>query len=299
MLAELSADTGEVSDLTALLAGTSNKILARKVDERLHRQLVESFEGDTRNLARIAGLCLPRTGDWLNSLPNRRNGTYLKSSDWSAVAKYRLNVPLFPGTRRNCPSCQHPLDDDHVVHCRVGGEASSRHNGLVSIVHKIAQDGGLAPIKEARHLLNNGRRPGDTVIPFGDGGLPVAYDLVVTSALRPDILQRCTHEPQYAAQVGRDRKLRNIGNQAREAGFSFKALSCSSFGYWDPVAEREIVKLCRAKSSRLGLTDSKVVASEFRLLSCALMRGLAAMILNRDLYCDDFYNDSLSDVINV
>ena len=65
------------------------------------------------------------------------------------------------------------------------------------------------------------------------------------------------------------------------------------------MAEREIVKLCRAKSSRLGLTDSKVVASEFRLLSCALMRGLAAMILNRDLYCDDFYNDSLSDVINV
>ena len=109
----------------------------------------------------------------------------------------------------------------------------------------------------------------------------------------------CTHEPQYAAQVGGDRKLRNIGNQAREEGFSFKALSCSSFGYWDPVAEREIVKLCRAKSSRLGLTDSKVVASEFRLLSCALMRGLAAMILNRDLYCDDFYNDSLSDVINV
>ena len=70
--------------------------------------------------------------------------------------------------------------------------------------------------------------------------------------------------------VGRDRKLRNIGNEAREAGFSFKALSCTSFGFWDPVAEREIVKLCRAKSTRLGLSESKVVSSEFRLLSCAL-----------------------------
>ena len=298
VLAELAVDTGEEADLAALLAGTTNKILARKVDEKLHRQLVESLEGDTRNLARIAGLCLPRTGDWLNSLPNRRNGTFLKSSDWSAVAKYRLNVRLFPGNRRNCPSCQHPLDDDHVAHCRVGGEQTARHDGLVSIVHKIAQDGGLAPIKEARHLLPNGCRPGDTVIPFGDGGLPVAYDLCVTSALRPDILQRCTHEPQYAAQVGRDRKLRNIGNQAREAGFSFKALSCTSFGFWDPVAEREIVKLCRAKSARLGLSESKVVSSEFRLLSCALMRGLASMILNRDLHCDNHYNDSLCDFIN-
>ena len=52
------------------------------------------------------------------------------------------------------------------------------------------------------------------------------------------------------------------------------------------MAEREIVKLCRAKSTRLGLSESKVVISEFRLLSCALMRGLASMILNRDLHCD-------------
>ena len=58
----------------------------------------------------------------------------------------------------------------------------------------------------------------------------------------------------------------------------------------------EIVKICRAKSARLGLSDSKVLASEFRLLSCAIMRGMASMILNRDLYCDDINDDqSLND----
>ena len=302
-LAELAVDTGEEADLAALLAGTTNKILARKVDERLHKELVEVFEaeGDTRNLARLAGLCLPRTGDWLNSLPNRRNGTYLNSTDWSAAAKYRLNVPLYPGrsNRNNCPSCHQPLDNDHPVHCKVGGEATSRHNGLVSIVHKIAVDGGLAPIREARHLLPDGRRPGDTTIPYGDGPLTLALDLVVTSAVRPDLIQRCSKEPQYAATVGRERKLRSIGNQAREAGFSFKALSVTSFGFWDPVAEKEIIKLCRAKSSRLGLQESKVIASEFRVLSCALMKGLASMILNRDSYCDNTDNlmQSLNDVL--
>ena len=30
----------------------------------------------------------------------------------------------------------------------------------------------------------------------------------------------------------------------------------------------------------------------------ALMRGLASMILNRDLLCDDHYNDSLCDIID-
>ena len=28
------------------------------------------------------------------------------------------------------------------------------------------------------------------------------------------------------------------------------------------------------------------------------MKGMASMILNRDLFCDDYYNDSLTDVIN-
>ena len=146
----------------------------------------------------------------------------------------------------------------------------------------------------ARHLLPNGRRPGDCTIPYGDGPLTLALDLVVTSAVRPDLIQRCSKEPQYAATVGRERKLRSIGNQAREAGFSFKALSVTSFGYWDPLAEKEIVKLCRAKSSRLGLQDSRVIASEFRLLSCALMRGLASMIQNREFNCDNTDNEMLS-----
>ena len=75
-----------------------------------------------------------------------------------------------------------------------------------------------------------------------------------------------------------------------------QTLSCTSFGFWDPLAEREIIKICPAKSTRLGLSDSNVVSSLFRLLSCALMRGLASMILNRDLYCDDIDDDqSLND----
>ena len=193
-----------------------------------------------------------------------------------------------------------PLDIDHPLHCKVGGQASTRHNALVSAVHKIAQDGGLGPIREARHLLPDGRRPGDTVIPWGDGALDLALDLTVTSAVRPDIIRRCVTEPQYAATVGRERKMRAIGNQAREAGFSFKALSVTSLGFWDPVAEKQIVTLCRAKSTRLGLRESSVISSEFRLLSCILQRGLSNMILNRDMFNEnDVIPNDLNDVINM
>ena len=37
--------------------------------------------------------------------------------------------------------------------------------------------------------------------------------------------------------------MRSIGNLAREAGFSFKALSVTYLGFWDPVADKQIVTL--------------------------------------------------------
>ena len=39
---------------------------------------------------------------------------------------------------------------------------------------------------------------------------------------------------------------------------------------------------------------SKVIASEFRVLSCTLMKGLASMIQNREFNCDNTDNEMLS-----
>ena len=91
-----------------MASGANQRILARKVDEHLHRQLVSSFQDSVRDQARIAGLCLPRTSDYLNCYPNRKLGIHLKSSEWCAVVKYRLGVPLYPADRRICPACGNP-----------------------------------------------------------------------------------------------------------------------------------------------------------------------------------------------
>ena len=110
VLAGLSADMGEEEEvqLNVLMAGGANqRILARKIDEHLHRQLVSSFEDSVRDQARIAGLCLPRTSDYLNCYPNRKLGIHLKSSEWCAVVKYRLGVPL-SSRQENLPSMWKP-----------------------------------------------------------------------------------------------------------------------------------------------------------------------------------------------
>ena len=90
--------------------------------------------------------------------------------------------------------------------------------------------------------------------------------------------------------------MRSIGNLAREAGFSFKALSVTYLGFWDPVAEKQIVTLCRAKSTRLGLCESSVIASRASFNEVYI----ANRILNRDLHLeDDVISNDVNEVINM
>ena len=90
----------------------------------------------------------------------------------------------------------------------------------------------------------------------------MALDMTVTIAVRPDLSSAVSMSlnTRQAATVARERKMRSIRYLAREASFSFKALSVTSLGFWDLVAEKQIMMLCRAKSTRLGLRDASVTA---------------------------------------
>merc|ERR1711994_598130 len=194
VLAALTVDMGEEEEvqLNVLMAGGANqRVLGRKIDEHLHRQLVSSFQDSVRDQARIAGLCLPRTSDYLNCYPNRKLGIHLKSSEWCAVVKYRLNVPLYPADRRICPACGNPEDAraDHALCCGSGSERIQRHNGICSAIHNLAQAGGLGPVREAKYLLPNGRKPGDVYIQHGgDGMLALALDISIVASLKSSIV---------------------------------------------------------------------------------------------------------------
>ena len=284
-----------------MASGANQRILARKVDEHLHRQLVSSFQDSVRDQARIAGLCLPRTSDYLNCYPNRKLGIHLKSSEWCAVVKYRLGVPLYPADRRICPACGNPEDAraDHALCCGSGSERIQRHNGICSAIYNLAQAGGLAPVREARFLLpNNGRKPGDVYIQYaGDGMLDLALDISIVASLKSSMLEQCVERPESVAESGYQRKIRSMGNQPQDHSFQFVPIVASCFGAWHPAAITQIKKLIRAKCTRLCLDEAKTTAAEFRTLSVYLQRGNGRILINRDIqFCEEPLTNAINDM---
>ena len=188
--------------------------------------------------------------------------------------------------RRICPACGNPEDAraDHALCCGSGSERIQRHNGICSAIHNLAQAGGLAPVREARFLLPNGRRPGDCFIQYGgEGMLDLALDISIVASLRRDLLERSVERPECVAEDGYQRKMRSMGNMAQEHSFTFCPVVTSCFGAWHPVAVREIKKLIRAKCTRLNLDEAKTTATEFRTLSVYLQRGNGRILINRDI----------------
>ena len=62
------------------------------------------------------------------------------------------------------------------------------------------------------------------------------------------------------------------------------------------MAEKQIVTLCRAKSTRLGLRESSVIASRASFNEVYI----ANRILNRDLHLeDDVISNDVNEVINM
>ena len=187
---------------------------------------------------------------------------------------------------------------DHALSCGSGGERIQRHNGICTAIYNLAVAGGLAPVREARYLLPNGRKPGDVMIQFaGDGMLDLALDISIVASLKSSMLEQCVERPEAVAESGYQRKIRSMGNQPQDHSFQFVPIVASCFGAWHPAAITQIKKLIRAKCTRLGLDEAKTTAAEFRSLSVFLQRGNGRILINRDIqYCEEPQIDLINDM---
>ena len=285
LLAALSDRVGEEVRLDTILAGVTQKELSRKIDEKLQKSLLESFEGDDREQARLAALCLPNSSGYLNCIPSRKLGLHLKSHEFTTVIKYRLGLKLYPEGAK-CPACHNTVDvhGDHLLHCSHGGLAILRHNVICSQIFRLCQEGGLGPAREVPFLLNNGRRPADVWVPFLDAGRPVAIDFTCISQLRGDFLKK---EADYPVIFAHERKERAVGAELRREGICFRPVAVSTLGNFHPEAIKLIQTLCRSKSVRLDLDEKKTFNQEMKLLSCQLQRGNSLMFTNKSVEFSD------------
>ena len=286
VLARLGHSVGEEVPMAEVLAGTSQKVLSRRTDEYQLQKLVESFTDSVRDRARLVALTRPKAREFLNSVPNRRAGTYLRNDQWVAVVRYSLGEPVYPSDMQ-CPACHQPADrwGHHAFVCGTGGETISRHNALREGLIRLAQSAGHNPKREAPFLLPGlNRRPADLLIPFaGNNGQDLCLDVTVTAALKNDVIDRGAEEPGHAANEAHRRKENQVGDAVRAAGMTFRPLAVENLGGWTESAIVQIKKLATDKAIRHGHEIKKTVSTEFKILNCLLMRGNAEILLNRQI----------------
>ena len=130
--------------VASFLIWMSQKVLSRRTDEYQLQKRVESFTDSVRDQARLVALTRPKAREFLNSVPNRRAGTYLRNDQWVAVVRYSLGEPVYPSVMQ-CPACHQPADrwGHHAFVCGTSGETISRHNALREGLIRLAQSADL------------------------------------------------------------------------------------------------------------------------------------------------------------
>ena len=280
--AKLEEETEVTSDF---LNGQSQKQLSAAIDlcnqSRL-KNLVQA-DGDEREVARLACLTLPHSGDWLNCPPVVALGLRIPAFEFTLSVKYRLGMPVF-GSDGPCPACNRHSDryGDHALNCGYSGERISRHNLLRDAIFDVASAAALSPVKEGRFLLPGAdRRPADIFIRGWAGGQDAALDVTVINPLQDLTRAGAAASPGHAADVAFQRKMVGAAEACRSEGIVFLPLAGETFGGWHEVAVLQVNKLASALARHNGQEEGEAISHTWSRLGVLLQRGNAAMMANR------------------
>ena len=261
LLAALS-EAQEEEALVADLVGMNQHQISAKVDLHQQQLLLQGVgEDELRELARLGSVCLPHSGDWLNTAPLTALGLHLRPMEFILAVKYRLGLNVYD-REGPCPACLRFSDakGDHAMCCGWGGERISRHNALRDALFDTAASAGLAPVKEGRFLLpGDDRRPADILVPNFAGGRDVALDVTVVNPIQDATMPQAATTPGFALSYAHDRKVRGAEEDCRRQGIAFIPMAAESFGGWHSAAEREVRKLGAALARHTGQEEGEAI----------------------------------------
>ena len=166
--------------------------------------------------------------------------------------------------------------------CGSHGERIARHNQLRDAIYQVAASSNLAPRKEENALLpGTSARPADVLIPHWSGGRDTALDVTVVSPLLTDRVDNSVTTPGHTLTVAFNDKCRDYLAACEAEGISFIPLPVETLGGWHDKAAEQLRKLARAQARSSGREEDECVRHLFQRLGVLLVKGNAALLLNR------------------
>ncbi len=203
------------------------------------------------------------------------------------LVRRSLRVQIIP-TPIMCPNCcKHVINifGDHALHCAPGGHLVFRHNDAYRLVVVETRAGSIGCSVEAKMNLSaqESYRPDFTLsepIP-GLTTKATAVDFTVTNPFAKSVIKRASNQPLKAAQLGRDRKVKENTTRMSSKGFDFLALAFEATGGCTSESEKCIDYILSQKSLVHNLDFSEVAAEFWQSLSICMQRSNARAIRER------------------
>ena len=255
---------GEDASINSL-RDVPQKIISLKIDLHNHQLLNNQITGleVTRDIARLASLGLPHSGDWLNVVPSPALGLHLRPPEFIISVKYRLGMDIFSRDGQ-CTACPHHSDSrgDHAISCGYEGERISRHNHLRDALYNTAVMACLGPTREDRALIpGSDARPADVLIPNWSGGKDTAMDITVVNPLQAAFINGAATTPGHALTRRYGEKMTKHGEGCRRAGMVFLPLPVETLGGWHDQTVVQVKRLWSALARQTVRTSRKPSAT--------------------------------------
>ena len=251
--------------------------------------------------ARLQAMSAPRSGSWLDAVPNRALDLQLTNAEVQYAVGRRLGCVLCE--ERPCPFCLGIMDKygAHCESCTAGGDKTVNHNVVRDGIYVHASRAHTAPRLEAcgvSRLLGledraDGQvRPADVLLcraqdirtglgPAGAGR--VALDVGIICPQAAGHLDNAAGEPLGAAEdyvktkCGRG----DTERRCREAGVVFQPLIFESTGGVSAEAEKVLKCLNKAVAGNSDSSEVVVATRVWQRIGIDLVRGSSRVFRRR------------------
>ena len=262
---------------------TNRHVLSQNLEDKQFQSLLQcSTLADRAGLLSVSS---PHASSWLRVTPSPALGLHLTPSECQFAIKWWLGIQLCEAGSvcALCPT--KALEAHHALTCKRGSDVIARHNHLRDTLHHLFKRALYNPKLEAGSGLGHDQkqsRPADILVNnWGINGKPAAFDLSVSSPLKPDIVSEAGHTAGSATFATEQRKIHVQANSGifEELGWSCIPLVVESFGAWGQLDSNTFKKLAFRLSVQVNSSTSTTLDSIYSTLNLSLVRSNARAFL--------------------